>query len=153
VTNKAPTKQAPTPAKITFLYEFCDEGRLFTFKDLDEILMCRLPKQKDENKFVYLLQCFQKLQGHLYVKQAIPEIAKEVPQIEELLINNFLTLMQCPETFNLSNDIVVVQQPGGNAGGVDPFALLIMGGGGQKEEFGGPDFEFTKMQRDLWEAS
>lgn len=41
--------------KKTFLYEYCGEGRLFKVDELDDIIMSRLSKNKDENKFIYLI--------------------------------------------------------------------------------------------------
>jgi hypothetical protein len=38
----------------TFLYEYCGEGKLFKMEDLDDLIVSRLQKDKDENKFVYL---------------------------------------------------------------------------------------------------
>ena len=39
--------------KRTFLYEYIDKS--FTIEALDDILMSRLLKNKDENKFIYLI--------------------------------------------------------------------------------------------------
>ncbi len=57
----------------TFLYEYCSEGRLFKFEDLDDILMSRLQKNKAENKFVYLIESYRNIEKHLYVKEKIIE--------------------------------------------------------------------------------
>jgi len=45
----------------TFLYEYCGEGRMFTLEELDDILMSRLSKNTDENKFLYLFQSFNRV--------------------------------------------------------------------------------------------
>ena len=41
---------------------------VFKMENLDDILMSRLQKNKDENKFIYLIQSYRKLEGHLYSK-------------------------------------------------------------------------------------
>lgn len=41
--------------KKTFLYDYAGESKLFSLEELDEIIMSRLSKNKDENKFVYLI--------------------------------------------------------------------------------------------------
>ena len=49
ITNESSDK------KKTFLYEYCGDDRLFKMEELDDILMSRLSKNKDENKFIYLI--------------------------------------------------------------------------------------------------
>lgn len=41
---------------------------MFRLEILDEILMSRLGKNKDENKFIYLMQTYRRLENHLYTK-------------------------------------------------------------------------------------
>ena len=67
------TNDNSTKTNSIFLYEFCGEGKLFRMEDLDDILMSRLSKNKDENKFIYLYQSFKRLESHLYVKEKIIE--------------------------------------------------------------------------------
>ncbi len=40
-------------------------------EDLDDIIMSRLQKEKDENKFIYLFKTFKRIESHHYVKQKI----------------------------------------------------------------------------------
>ena len=68
--------------KKVFLYEFCGEGKLFRSEDCDEIIVSRLQKQKDENKFIYLISCYRKLETHLYAKEKIIE-ASFIEQLKE----------------------------------------------------------------------
>jgi len=42
-----------TEKKRTFLYEYMS-GKSFKLEELDDIMMARLSKNKDENKFIYL---------------------------------------------------------------------------------------------------
>ena len=61
----APKQQAPK----TFLYEFSQDGMTFKVDDLDIILCNRLMKNKEENKFIYLFEAYQKLENHLWAKR------------------------------------------------------------------------------------
>ena len=63
--SQATTGVAPDKKK-TFLYEYI--GGSFRLDDLDLLLMNRLQKNRDENKFVYLMQCYRRVEGHLYSK-------------------------------------------------------------------------------------
>eukprot|EP00347_Sterkiella_histriomuscorum_P007831 403347399 len=148
----------------TFLYEFCGEGRLFSLDNLDDILMSRLQKQKDENKFVYLYQTYRKIENHLYVKEKIIEPA-QVSDVKEQIVSFFNTCLILPETFNLKNE--TIQQPdndGQGMGGQDMNQMLMqmLQGGGQGMPPGGlmateklqswQIFNFSQMQNNLWEA-
>ena len=56
VTNDATANQnLPQEKKKTFLYEYLGAEKVFSQDILDEILMSRLAKNKDENKFIYLV--------------------------------------------------------------------------------------------------
>jgi hypothetical protein len=56
VTNDASANQnVPQEKKKTFLYEYLGAEKMFRLEILDEILMSRLAKNKDENKFIYLM--------------------------------------------------------------------------------------------------
>lgn len=56
VTNDASANQnLPQEKKKTFLYEYLGAEKMFSLDILDEILMSRLAKNKDENKFIYLV--------------------------------------------------------------------------------------------------
>lgn len=80
----------PTNKNKTFLYEYCGADRLFKMEDLDDILMSRLSKNKDENKFIYLYTCYCKLDNHLYVKEKIIENSLE---IKDSIASYFNTLL------------------------------------------------------------
>lgn len=112
ITNESSDK------KKTFLYEFCGEGRLFKEDDTDEIFVSRLQKVKDENKFTYLIHCYRRLDQHLYAKEKIIE-ASYLAQLKEQIVTYFNTVLQVPETFNISNNSLVVHdsdQPAGMGG-------------------------------------
>ena len=76
--------------------------------------MCRLAKNKDENKFSYLYQAYRKLDTHLYVKEKIIE---NVADIKDQIVSYFNTCLQLPETFNLKNESKEQFDNDGNAGG------------------------------------
>ena len=57
----------------TFLYEYAGSDKLFTMEDIDDIIESRLQKNKDENKFIFLIQSFRRVENHLYVKEKIIE--------------------------------------------------------------------------------
>ena len=57
--------------KKTFLYEYCGEGKLFSLGDIDDIFISRLQKNKDENKFSYLVDVYRRVEQHLYVKSKL----------------------------------------------------------------------------------
>lgn len=54
----------------TFLYEYLGEGKLFSLEQIDDILMSRLQKNRDENKLSYLVQSYRRLEQHVYAKAA-----------------------------------------------------------------------------------
>lgn len=71
ITNDASANQnVSQEKKKTFLYEYLGGGpeKMFRLEILDEILMSRLGKNKDENKFIYLMQTYRRLENHLYTK-------------------------------------------------------------------------------------
>ncbi len=56
VTNDhAMNANVPAEKKRTFLYEYMGQDRMFKLEEIDEILMNRLTKNKDENKFIYII--------------------------------------------------------------------------------------------------
>lgn len=71
ITNESQPQNVPAEKKKTFLYEYIGEGVLFRLEILDEIIMSRLAKNKDENKFIYLMQSYRRLENHIYTKSAI----------------------------------------------------------------------------------
>lgn len=99
--------QLSADKKRTFLYEFMGDGRYFKIEELDDILMSRLQKNKDENKFIYLVQTYKRLENHLYVKSSIQVqnvIGDKVTEIKEQIVNYFNTCLVAPESFELSNE-------------------------------------------------
>lgn len=88
----------------TFLYEYAGSDKLFRMEDIDDILESRLQKGKDENKFIYLIQSFKRVESHLYVKEKIIENADE---LKEKIVTYFNTCLNVPETFNLPNDVTL----------------------------------------------
>jgi hypothetical protein len=118
-------------------------------EDIDEIIMSRLQKNKDENKFLYLFQSFKRIESHLYVKEKIIENALD---LKETVSSYFLTCLQCPESFNLPNlPIAQMDSDGGN--NMSNMFMNMMGGmGGPESLASGQQFTFTTMQNLLWEA-
>lgn len=56
ITNdQASNAGLPAEKKKTFLYEYMGDGKLFMIGETDDIMMSRLAKNKDENKFIYLI--------------------------------------------------------------------------------------------------
>lgn len=72
-------------------------------EEIEDIIISRLQKNKDENKFVYIIQTFRRIDSHIYVKEKIIE---NVSEIKVNLCNYFITCLLCPETFNLSNNTI-----------------------------------------------
>lgn len=106
VTNEAQgNANVAQDKKKTFLYEYMESH--FKLDSFDEILMNRLQKNRDENKFVYLIQSYRRLESHLYSKSTInnPIITQEqITDAKEQIVQFFNTCLQCPETFDLNND-------------------------------------------------
>ncbi len=49
-------------------------------EDMDDIFISRLSKNKDENKFIYLMQCYRRLENHLYVKEKLLENVNDLKE-------------------------------------------------------------------------
>ncbi len=86
ITNESSDK------KRTFLYEFCGEGKQFREEDTDEIIVSRLQKVKDENKFIYLIGCYRRMESHLYAKEKIITV-DFVNQLKEQIVTYFNTVL------------------------------------------------------------
>ena len=86
ITNESSDK------KRTFLYEFCGEGKQFREEDTDEIIVSRLQKVKDENKFIYLINCYRRVESHLYAKEKII-VVDFVNQLKEQIVTYFNTVL------------------------------------------------------------
>ena len=111
-------------------------------ESLDDILMSRLQKNKDENKFIYLIQSYRRIESHLYTKTAIsnPVITQaQIAEAKEQIVQFFNTCLQCPETFDLNND-KVTSILDNEAGGAQNDMMMAMfagagGGGGMGQAF------------------
>ena len=88
----------------TFLYEFSQDGMMFKVDDLDIILCNRLMKQKDENKFVYLYEAYEKLENHLWAKRKQNEAT--IAEMKNITARYFVTCLSCPDTFDLPNEAI-----------------------------------------------
>jgi len=96
--------------------------------------MSRLSKNKDENKFVYLVQSYRRLENHLYAKTQSLQVVtlKEISEAKEQIVSFFNTCLQCPETFDLNND-KIEQILDNEAGGIlsqNDMMMALLGGGG-----------------------
>jgi len=68
ITNESGGPQKSGQQPKTFLYEFCQDGKMFALDDLDIILCNRLGKQRDENKFDYLFKAYERIDSHIVAK-------------------------------------------------------------------------------------
>ena len=132
--------------------------------DLDLILCNRLQKQRDENKFVYLYESYEKISNHIVAKRK--NMSQQVNDMQNITARFFVTCLVCPDTFEIIDDIIEVhdisssQNANPFAGGdiEEMMAQAMMGGvmpgmGMNLESLAsGFKFKFTKMQNDLWEA-
>ena len=96
-------------------------------ENLDDIIMSRLQKNKDENKFIYLINCYRKLDNHLYVKEKIIE---NIQDIKESIVSYFNTCLQLPESFNLPNNMNSQIDGDGNSNMNDLLMQMLNQGGG-----------------------
>ena len=55
-----------TKKEKVFMPDF--SGRLFSFDDLDVVLCGRLAKRRDENKFTFLFESYERLESHVVSK-------------------------------------------------------------------------------------
>ncbi len=136
---------------------------MFRLEILDEILMSRLAKNKDENKFIYLMQTYRRLENHLYTKTTSNPIitSEQILDAKEQIVSFFNTLLQCPETFEINNDKVenVLDNEAGGVMNQNDMLMALMGGqgGGFGQAFleklcSNKYFQFTPMQTQLYEA-
>ena len=69
ITNDSSKKEmGPGNKPKEFLYEFAEASH-FKSDDLDLILCTRLAKQKDENKFAYLYESYERVRVHIVSKR------------------------------------------------------------------------------------
>lgn len=70
ITNDSATNiSLPAEKRRTFMYEYMSKD--FTLDMIDDIMTNRLQKNRDENKFIYLMQTYRRLENHLYTKSSI----------------------------------------------------------------------------------
>ena len=108
---------AQTVAPKTFMYEFSKTGTLFTLDDLDIILCNRLMKQKDENKFIYLFEAYERLENHIWAKRKGNDA--KITEMKNITARYFVTCLSCPDTFDLSNEMQSVPDKDHSSGGGD----------------------------------
>ena len=65
---------------------------MFREEDTDEIIVSRLQKVKDENKFIYLINCYRRVESHLYAKEKIITV-DFVNQLKEQIVTYFNTVL------------------------------------------------------------
>lgn len=103
ITNEsgAPVKKYGETPK-TFMYEFCEDGKKFTVDDLDIILCIRLAKNRDENKFEFLFNCYERLGKHIIAKRK--QSAETIQEMKHITARYFATCFSCPDTFDIQNE-------------------------------------------------
>lgn len=146
----------------TFLYEFCQDGKLFAIDDLDIILCNRLGKQRDENKFDYLFRSYERIDQHIVAKRKSAE--GQIKEIKDITARFFVTCFIAPDTFDLNNELLEVCDRAAQAnfgGGPQDMEQMMQAAmmGGMMPGMGNPEslgtdqnFEFLQMQVYLWEA-
>lgn len=154
ITNEsgAPVKKYGEKPK-TFIYEFCDDGKKFSVDDLDIILCIRLGKNKDENKFEFLFNSYERLEKHIIGKRK--QSAEMITEMKNITARYFATCFSCPDTFEIQNDAVIVEDKAsvamaGQQNMEEMMAAYMNGGqmpgGANPEDLGsGLKFTFTKM--------
>jgi len=97
----------------TYLYEFSAQNNdgnevSWNAEDMDILLCTRLSKMRQDNKFFYLYQSYERIGAHLLCKtKGFEDVVKE---LKSITCRYFVTLFSFPETFDLSNDYVPVQE-------------------------------------------
>ena len=97
----------PAEKRRTFMYEYI--GKDFTLEMIDDIMTGRLTKNREENKFIYLVQTYRRLENHIYTKQTLGTSLislEQVTEIKEQIVGYFNSCLQVPEMFNIDNDRV-----------------------------------------------
>lgn len=77
---------------------------MFKVDDLDLILLNRLMKNKEENKFMYLFDAYTKLENHLWAKRKGNE--EVVNELKNITAHYFVSLLSCPDTFEIQNNVI-----------------------------------------------
>ena len=69
--------------------------------------MCqRLGKQRNENKFSYLFEAYERIDNHVVTKRkADPE---KIQEMKNITARYFVTCLTCPDMFELTNESTVV---------------------------------------------
>jgi len=60
-------------------------------------------KHKDENKFVYIYESYERLENHLWAKRKGND--PKINEMKNITARYFVTCLSCPDTFNLENEI------------------------------------------------
>ena len=86
---------------------------MFSLEQIDLILMQRLAKDvkrdgKDENKFMYLYESYVKIAEHLVARRK--SMAEKVKDLQNITARYFVSCLVSPDTFNIENDIVEVNE-------------------------------------------
>lgn len=122
ITNESAGPQKSGQQPKTFLYEFCQDGKLFAIDDLDIILCNRLAKQRDENKFDYLFKSYERIDSHIVAKRKNSEA--KIKEMKDITARYFVTCLIAPDTFDLNNNLVEYSDKSQGAAGF---------GGGQQD--------------------
>jgi hypothetical protein len=109
-------------------------SQTFTFDDLDIIILSRLGKQRDENKFNYLYESYQRIGEHLVARRK--NKATEVLEMKTITARYFVTCLTAPDTFELNNDTFTTH---------DTVEWIQMGVPNPEDLGSGKDYKSTKM--------
>ena len=104
ITNESGGPQKSGQPPKTFLYEFCQDGKMFSIDDLDIILCNRLAKQRDENKFDYLFRAYERIECHIVAKRKNSEA--KINEMKDITARYFVTCLVAPDTFDINNNLV-----------------------------------------------
>ena len=117
-------------------------NQLFTYDDLDILIVGRLGKQRDENKFSYLYQAYERISGHLGAKRK--NKAQQVADMKTITARYFVTCLTSPDTFDLTNEVSTYHDLKELGEHMQP----------NPENLGsGKDYSFSKMQNNLYECA
>ena len=117
-------------------------NQLFTYDDLDILIVGRLGKQRDENKFSYLYQAYERISSHLGAKRK--NKAQQVADMKTITARYFVTCLTSPDTFDLTNEVSTYHDLKELGEHMQP----------NPENLGsGKDYSFSKMQNNLYECA
>lgn len=58
-------------------------------------------KHKDENKFIYLYESYNKIDNHVWAKRKSSEA--QVQEMKSITARYFVTCLSCPDTFDIQD--------------------------------------------------